>query len=248
MTYAAILFDLFDTLVLFERSRLPEVSVNGRTVRSTGGRLHEVLARYAPEVGLEPFVEALFWSWQEAERVRSEAHREVGAPERFAMLFRRLGLEATRLAEEALPALLDTHMRELSRAVVVPPHHRRLLRGLRGHVRLGVVSNFDYTPTALGVLEREGLAEMMAAIVVSADVGWRKPKPLIFEVALERLRIAPGQALFVGDRVDIDVAGAQQVGMRAVWVNREGAPLPEGGPAPDHEIRDLAELPGVLGI
>ena len=50
----------------------------------------------------------------------------------------------------------------------------------------------------------------------------------------------------MGDRADIDVVGAQGMGMQAVWINRDAAALPEGAPAPDHEIRDLQELPGLL--
>jgi putative hydrolase of the HAD superfamily len=60
------------------------------------------------------------------------------------------------------------------------------------------------------------------------------------------MRLAPAEAVFVGDRADIDVAGARGVGMRAVWINREAEALPEGAPAPDHEIRDLQELPALL--
>jgi len=50
----------------------------------------------------------------------------------------------------------------------------------------------------------------------------------------------------VGDRADIDVAGAQAVGMAAAWINRDGDPLPEGLAAPEFEIRDLAELSAIL--
>ena len=93
MSYGAVLFDLFDTVVLFDRERMPEVRINGRIVRSTAGHLHAAFQPYAPEVGLERFYEALLGSWKEAERIREETHREVPAPERFGMLFRRLGLE-----------------------------------------------------------------------------------------------------------------------------------------------------------
>ena len=78
MKYRAVLFDLFDTLVLFHRERLPEIQVNGKTIRSTAGHLHAEFRRFAPDVELAPFVAALFWSWQEAERIRAEDHREVG--------------------------------------------------------------------------------------------------------------------------------------------------------------------------
>ena len=243
----AVLFDLFDTLVLFQRERLPEIEIDGRLVRSTAGHLHEAFRPFAPALSLGDFAGALLWSWQEAEKIRSGTHREVSAQERFGMLFGRLGFETAAMEREALPLLLATHMHELSKAVVFPAHHRSVLEELRRTHRLAVVSNFDYTPTARMVLEREGVAHLFETILVSDAVGWRKPAPRIFEQALQAMRLAPGAALFVGDRADIDVVGAHGVGMRAVWINRDGEALPEGAPTPDHEIRDLGELPGLLG-
>jgi HAD superfamily hydrolase (TIGR01509 family) len=248
VSYRAVLFDLFDTLVWFDRERLPEVSVNGKIIRSTAGRMHEVFRAYAPDVSLAQFVEALQWSWQEAERLRGESHREVAAPERLGLLIGRLGLDASLLPLEAVPLLLSTHMRELSKAVVFPPHHAPLLDRLRRRHRLAVVSNFDYTPTARGILEREGIAHLFEEVVVSDEVGWRKPKPLIFEIALARLGVSASEALYVGDRPDLDVAGAQGVGMHAVWINRDAAALPAGIGPPQFEIRDLEELTRILGI
>ena len=245
MSYRALFFDLFDTLVLFDRDRLPEVQVNGRTVRSTAGRLHEAFGPWAPDVGLPAFADALFWSWQEAERIRAETHREVTAPERLTMLVRRLGLHPD---PRGVQALLETHMRELSRAMTFPAHHAALLADLHGRFRLAVVSNFDYTPTARMVLEREGVADLFDAIVVSDEVGWRKPRPDIFEMACRRVGVAARDVLFVGDRLDADVAGARQVGMGTAWINRPGAAVPDGQRPPDFDIRDLAELRGILGI
>lgn len=246
MTYRAVLFDLFDTLVLFHRERLPEVEVNGRRIRSTAGHLHAALRPFAPQVELPAFVEALFWSWQEAERIRAEDHREVGAPERFGMLFARLGLEPS---GEARDLLLATHMRELSKVVECPRHHAALLEALRERYRLAVVSNFDYSPTCLTVLEREGIAHLFETIVISDEVGWRKPKPVIFETALDRMpALRAAEALFVGDRADIDVVGARGVGMPTAWINREAARLPTDVQPPDFEIRDLAELRAILRI
>lgn len=248
MTYRAVLFDLFDTLVAFDRTRLPELTIKGKVVRSTAGKLYEAFHPFAPGVDLADFVDGLMWSWQEAERIRNEDYREVAAPERLAMLVRRLGFDPAALDPAAMPTLLAIHMRELSKAIVFPPHHGPFLRALTSRYRLAVVSNFDYTPTAMGVLEREGIAGLFETILVSDEVGWRKPKPLIFELALSRLGLAPAEALFVGDRIDIDVAGAQGVGMASAWINPDGAALPPDVQPPDHEIRDLSELGPILGI
>ncbi len=248
MTFKAVLFDLFDTLVLFDRERLPVVQINGRVVRSTAGHLFPILAPHAPGLDLARFYEALIASWQEAERLRALDAREITAPERFGFLFRHLGIDAAKLPPGVLEALLDTHRRELSGAAEFPPGHRALLDRLARRFRLGVVSNFDYAPTARGLLEREGIQGLFDSVVVSAEVGWRKPKPIIFNVALEELRVAPGKALFVGDRADIDVLGAKRAGLAAAWVNRKGESLPRGIPAPDYEIRDLEGLGAALEV
>jgi FMN phosphatase YigB (HAD superfamily) len=244
--YRAVLFDLFDTLVLFDRDRLPVVQVDGQAVHSTAGLLHEVLRPFAPEVDLPRLLDALRWSWQEAERLRAIDHREVAAPERFAMVFRRLGLDPSGVPPSLLARLLDTHGRGLATAIQFPPHHTLLLRHLTATFRLAVVSNFDYTPTACRVLEAAGVATMFAEIVVSDAVGWRKPKPAIFEEALRRLGMGATDALFVGDRADIDVVGAQGVGMDVAWINRGREALPSGVAPPTYEIRDLAELEAIV--
>jgi putative hydrolase of the HAD superfamily len=248
VTFKAVLFDLFDTLVLFDRERLPEVRINGRAVRSTAGHLFPILAPHAPGLELARFYEALIASWREAERLRALDAREIAAPERFGFLFRQLGIDAAKLPPAVLPALLDTHRRELSGAAEFPPGHRALLDRLARRFRLGVISNFDYAPTARGLLEREGIQGLFDSVVVSAEVGWRKPKPIIFEVALAELRVAPGETLFVGDRADIDVLGAKRAGLKAAWVNRKAEALPEGMPAPDYALRHLEDLGAVLGV
>lgn len=245
--YRAVLFDLFDTLVRFDRERLPAVPVNGRVVHSTVGHLHPILAAWAPEVTLEALYNALLESWQEAERLRAVDHREVAAAERFTYLLRHLGLDPAACPREVLHRLLEAHRQGLSRAAEFPASHGPLLTELAARYRLAVVSNFDYTPTAVGILEAAGVAGLFEVVVVSDAVGWRKPAPAIFEVALDRLRLPAAEALFVGDRADIDVLGAQRMGMHAVWLNRDGAGLPAGMAPPEFEIRDLVELRGILG-
>ena len=245
--YRAVLFDLFDTLVRFDRERLPAVRVNGRVVHSTVGHLHPILVAWAPEVTLEALYSALQASWQEAERLRAIDHREVAAAERFAYLFRHLGLDPATCPRELLNNLLDAHRGGLSRAAEFPAPHGPLLTELAGRFRLAVVSNFDYTPTAVGILEAAGVAGLFETVVVSDAVGWRKPAPPIFEAALHRLRVSAAEALFVGDRADIDVLGAQRIGMHAVWLNRDRDGLPSGVAPPEFEIRDLVELRGILG-
>jgi FMN phosphatase YigB (HAD superfamily) len=248
MPYRAVLFDLFDTLVRFDRERMPEIQINGKPVRSSAGMLHGILRTQAPQIGLEACYEALGASWREAERLRALDHREVSALDRFAYFFRQLGLDEAALPEGFGRSLIDAHRGALGRAAEFPPHHGPLLRRLAERYRLAVVSNFDYTPTALDILDRAGVVEVFDTIVVSDEVGWRKPRRDIFDVALARLGVPAEASLFVGDRADMDVLGAQQIGMDAAWINRDREALPVGIAPPTYEIRDLGELGPILGV
>jgi FMN phosphatase YigB (HAD superfamily) len=230
--------------VHFDRERLPTIEVHGKTVRSTAGRLHELLCTHAPAVTLPACYDALLASWQEAERQRAIDHREVGAPERFADFFARLALAP---APTVAQALIDAHRTALAEAATFPPHYGPLLRRLVQTHQLAVVSNFDYSPTALAILETAGVRDLFAAIVVSDHVGWRKPRPDIFRYAVGLTGADPARTLFVGDKAEIDVAGAHRVGMDAAWINPGREPLPAGVKPPEYEIRDLAELEAIVG-
>jgi putative hydrolase of the HAD superfamily len=244
--YDAVFFDLFDTLVRFDRDRLPQIEIGGRRVRSTAGCLHALLQPHAPSVSLDQCYEALLASWQEAERQRAIDHREVSAPERFRDFFDRLALEQATLRPDLATVLIEAHKAELSKAAAFPPHHGSLLRRLAQRYQLAVVSNFDYTPTAVGILEAAGVLELFAAVIVSDQVGWRKPRPDIFQRALAATGADPARTLFVGDRADIDVEGAHRVGMDAAWINPDRDVLPEGVSPPEYEIRDLGEIEDIL--
>ena len=248
MAYRAILFDLFDTLVIFDRERLPLIQVNGKRLRSTAGLLHAVVERHFPGISLDTVHAGLLESWKEAERLRAIDHREVAAPARFAHFLKCVALDPATCPEGFVQSLIDTHRQELGKAAEFPAHHGPLLQKLAARYRLAVVSNFDYTPTALDMLERAGVAGLFETIVVSDGVGWRKPHARIFEETLTRLRLRPQDALFVGDRIDIDVAGAQRLGMDTAWINREAAALPVAMMPPTFEIRDLGELGGILSV
>jgi len=97
-----------------------------------------------------------------------------------------------------------------------------LLEALRHRgLKLALVSNTASPEWLLRpVLERQGLVDRVDAIVLSSEVGKRKPHPAIFQRALAELEVEPDAALFVGDRLDTDVVGAAALGIptvQALW-------------------------------
>lgn len=115
------------------------------------------------------------------------------------------------------------------------------LQALGCHYVLGVITNGNTYP------ERCGLAGVFRVCVYSQEEGVSKPDPRLFEIALERVGIEPAEALHVGDSLESDVAGARAAGLRAVWLNRDGAPN-ETSIQPDWEIQSLAALPGICSL
>lgn len=112
-------------------------------------------------------------------------------------------------------------------------------------LRLGLVSNTMW-PGDLHrrQLERLGLAPYLDDTVFSSDVGIWKPQPGIYWLALNALKVRPEHAVFVGDMLGHDIAGAQQVGMRTVY--KRGGVAQEAPVEPDATITHLAELPPLI--
>ena len=246
MNYSTVLFDMFDTLVRFERNRLPLAWIGGREVRSSVVSLYPVAHDAMPGLSLEAFYEALVWSYQEAERRRAADHREVPARDRFRLAYARLGVDPAAVADGVTQELLRRHMGCLAASAEAMPGRAELLDWLRGRYRIGLVSNFDYTPTVERLLDVEGILDRFDTVVVSDAVGWRKPSARIFEAAFMNLGVTPAECVFVGDRPELDVAGAKAVGMDAAWLNPDGADYPADLPEPEYTLRRLDELRPIL--
>ena len=81
----------------------------------------------------------------------------------------------------------------------------------RGY-RLGVISNIMSTTFVPRILEEHGIAQYFETITMSSVCGIRKPRPEIFEIALNEMRIGKEQAAYVGDTISRDVRGVRNAG------------------------------------
>ncbi|MGZ4439057.1 MAG: HAD family hydrolase [Gaiellaceae bacterium] len=158
---------------------------------------------------------------------------EVDYPALMRRLLGELGIEPS---GEELDRFLAAEHAAWAPARRVGDEVLELLDALRARgLRLGLVSNsFDPGWLVRGDLARWGLAERLDAVVLSSEVGKRKPHPEPFERALAALGVDPGRALFVGDSRYHDVQGAAEAGMatvQALWFRADDDPR---GRAPDH--------------
>ena len=116
-----------------------------------------------------------------------------------------------------------------------------VLDSLKNRYRLGIISNGNNTPQAVG------LDDVFDFIVFAHDCGFPKPDPRIFQYALAKFGDTPRHVAHVGDSLASDVQGANHHGMLSVWLNRDAA-ANDTGIAPHREIRDFAELLDIFGM
>ncbi|MBG6055986.1 putative hydrolase of the HAD superfamily [Salinibacterium sp. CAN_S4] len=117
-------------------------------------------------------------------------------------------------------------------------------------LRIGLITNGDLA-FQTEKLEATGLDARLEHVIASGEVGVAKPDARIFAIACERFGVAPSQAVYVGDRLQTDAAGAAKAGLTGVWLDRSGAGAVDEAAAPDPAagiriITTLAELPGML--
>jgi 2-haloalkanoic acid dehalogenase type II len=117
------------------------------------------------------------------------------------------------------------------------------LQALRARgVHIGMVSNIDNDQLD-HLIEVAGLRDYFDSLLSSEAAASCKPDPAIFDEALRRAGCAPSEALFVGDTLAQDIAGAKRAGMRSVLIwHRDDKPPPSDGIEPDHVIREIPEL------
>ncbi|MCH8891208.1 MAG: HAD family hydrolase [Myxococcales bacterium] len=246
MAIRAVVFDLFDTLVDLSLHDLPRIEIGGRSVPSTAGALHEIVAAYS-DVDFERFIAALTEVDRAFRETRHARGLELPTLERFEAVVDRLGIDAPELPG----VLTETHMGMIREQVSVPENHKRVLDDLVRRVRLGLCSNFSHSAMALGLLDDCGFRAHLDALVISDAIGIRKPRAEIFEAVLAELGVAPEETLHVGDSLSADIGGAAPLGIRTAWItrriaDREAALRAHEGPSPDCVIADLSEIQGLL--
>jgi putative hydrolase of the HAD superfamily len=65
-----------------------------------------------------------------------------------------------------------------------------------------------------------GIRKYFNEIIISNDVGIKKPNKEIFILACDRLKIIPSEVVYIGDNFDIDILGATNAGLKAIWINK----------------------------
>lgn len=226
----AILLDLFGTLIAYADQE--------EDIRTAGDGIYAVLVKLGAAMPYEDFVH--YWLTRFFPSLTPDENiAETPFLGKILRLFRACGLPEDRAA--ARQAAADC-IADWEAHFYLPEDTLPTLAALRERYPLALVSNFDHPPYVHELLQRHGLARYLEPIIVSGAVGFDKPDPRIYHLALDALGCAPEEALFVGDTLETDIAGAEAVGCRAVLIDMKDT-HPQH---PGERIRTLSELPTLL--
>jgi len=107
-------------------------------------------------------------------------------------------------------------------------------------IKLGLITNAEQSQAPF---EQLGLYDLLDYIITSPDEGMGKPAPHIFWAALRKAGVKASEAIHVGDQYDIDIVGAQGVGIKALLLDRNNM-LEEVTDCP--KINSLSEITNYL--
>lgn len=236
MPVEAVLFDLFDTLLLLESDDV--------YYEPCLRKMHTFLAKNGVDVPFDIFNHTYF---AVRDKFYSESRESLEEPHfnvRVSQTLHKLGY-CFDVSDPVVVGATTAFAEEFTRYVRLDNDAIGVLQKLRGRYKLGLVSNFGIPECGKELLERFGLKEYLDVVVISGEVNRRKPSPEIFEKALRALRVPASKAVFVGDMIELDVKGPKSVGIRAILIERR----PMGKDVsvkPDEVIKNLAELPAIL--
>lgn len=255
---AAVLLDLDDTILHDgEATRIAFAAV-GDLARERAGVEPDALIAAVLRESAELWAEGPHPAWAhgigtsevEGLRARFEGeHPHWVAMREWGPAFRReswrRALAACGVEDDALARALDACFdEERSAANPFIEGAEAALRELRRHYRLAMVTN-GIPDVQRTKIERASLAEYFDLLIVSGELGYGKPDARIYEETARRLGVAPEACIMVGDNFRRDVIGAQDAGIRGVWISI-GREQPASDTAPWMTIESLAELPARL--
>jgi putative hydrolase of the HAD superfamily len=234
MRYKAVIFDYIGTLV----------NCRGYSMAESEDKLHQALVAEGFNVDKHRFMGAYNVSHQKYRKIRYEQYREVTNSVWVSEALYTLGYKVTP-DDNRVKAALNVFFQDFIDTLELREGAKKLLQQTRTETKVGLISNFTYAPVIHKSLRKVGIHDYFNVIVISEEMGWRKPSPKIFERMLSRLQVKAEEAVFVGDSPLEDIKGAKDVGIRTVFVPSQFNSLKgpkEGKQVADEIVEDLLIL------
>lgn len=150
-----------------------------------------------------------------------------------------LGLEDVSLAND----IVITYHNLKAKLVKLFPNAERTLKELRARgIKLALLTNGE-AENQRAKVEKLGLATFFPVCLIEGELGFGKPDPKIYQLALDSVNAQAAHTWMLGDRLEFDIIGAQNVGIKGIWCDYQKKGLPSDSKVvPDAIIHDIAEL------
>lgn len=230
----AVIFDFIGTLA----------SVECYDMEASKLKLYGAIFDAGFKVGEKDFLKAYDEAHEKYRIVRYEELVEVTNAVWVSEALNRLGFKIGP-EDMRMKAAINVFFADYLESLRLNPCVKELLARTSSVCKAGLISNFTFAPVIYAAVRKLGLGRYLNAVLVSEDVGWRKPNRRIFEEALKRLRVDAEETVYVGDSPLEDVKGATLVGMKTVFVPSQFyslVNLQESGQKPDLILKNVCEL------
>ena len=226
----AIGFDLFNTLITAEPGALSDA-----LTRLTGSLAQTGVC---PEYGQfkKAYREAALRFIKRANEEGKETHNRFWISVALKTLGYDIGPDDPRI-----PPAIDAYFSTFLDFCHPIPGTMEMLETLKGEYRLGLLSNFTHAPAAEKIIDHMGLRSFFDVVLISGQIGYRKPHPIVFRRLIEALVVDEGEVLYVGDDPEADINGALRAGVQPIWftyARDKKSLLPPGAVSDQVEIED----------
>ncbi len=220
--------------------------VNARyyNIDASRKKLHKALTEAGFETGMVEFLEAYTQAHEKYRMVRYGKLREVTNAVWVCEALNNLGCTVSP-EDSRIKVALNVFFQNYVESLELKPYAKKLIRRIKEHCKLGLVSNFTYAPVVYASLRKLGINQFFNTVLVSDAAGWRKPHKHIFQDALRKLQVKAKEVVFIGDSPLEDMKGAKEMGMKTVFVPSQFYSLKdlcESGQKPDVVACDLHEV------
>lgn len=200
------------------------------SIEDSRAKLHKILTETGFKTSIKEFLGAYNRAHEKYRIVRYRKLREVTNAVWVSEALNELGYE-TSAEDPRIKVALNIFFQDFVDSLELRPCAKRLISKIAENYKLGLVSNFTYAPVIYASLRELGINQFFNAVVVSDDMGWRKPHKRIFQDALRKLQVAAEETVYIGDSPLEDIKGAKAVGMKTVFV-----------PSQFYSLEDLREI------
>lgn len=232
MNCKAVIFDLDDTLFDREAAQI---------------RVIELFTRRLPHIFQSYNIDNVIEAFKESDRL-SVIDFEVGAPPDSLRRTRsQIFLQLLGITEECQDVITEMYVKDYPALNLPITNAVPVVRKIKERLSVAVVSN-GLPDVQYKKIKAIGLNDIFSHIVLSEEIGIRKPDPGIFHHAADLLKVEPSECLYVGDSYSYDVIGANAAGMQVCWFKPDSKDTEGTEIQPDFVITDLRELIKILGL